>query len=78
MKKIFIALAIALSVITVSSCSQDLLDIQQKGAVSMDDFYITDDDATAAIVAVYSQMNGFFYDYKFMTNLPSDDIYAGG
>lgn len=79
MKKVlYIALAIALSVMTATSCSQDLLDIQQKGAVSMEEFYQTDDDATAAIAAVYNQVMGFFYDYKFMTNLPSDDVYAGG
>ena len=78
MKKIIIALSMMLAAVAFTSCSQDLLNIQQKGAVGQDDFYQNDDDALAAITAVYAQMNSYYYNYKFFTNLPSDDIYCGG
>ncbi|MBO4844451.1 MAG: RagB/SusD family nutrient uptake outer membrane protein [Bacteroidales bacterium] len=78
MKKIFIAITVLLAAVTFTSCNQDLLNIQQKGAVGQEDFYKTDDDAIAAIAAVYAQMNSFFYNYKFFSNLPSDNIYCGG
>lgn len=78
MKKLFIAIFVMLAAVTFTSCNQDLLDIQQKGAVSQDDFYKTDDDALAAITAVYAQMRQYYYNYKFFTNLPSDNIYCGG
>lgn len=78
MKKIFIAIFVTLAAVTFTSCNQDLLNIQQKGAVSQDDFYQTDDDALAAITAVYAQMNSYYYNYKFFSNLPSDNIYCGG
>ena len=78
MKKIIIALSMMLAAVAFTSCSQDLLNIQQKGAVGQDDFYQNDDDALAAITAVYAQMNSYYYNYKFFTNLPSDNIYCGG
>lgn len=78
MKKIFITLGILLSVFATTSCSQSLLDIPQKGVVSMDDFYKTDADALAAITAVYAQMRSIHYNYMFLTNLPSDNVYCGG
>ena len=45
MKKIIIALSMMLAAVAFTSCSQDLLNIQQKGAVGQDDFYQNDDDA---------------------------------
>ncbi len=78
MKKIFIAITVLLAAVTFTSCNQDLLNIQQKGAVGQEDFYKTDDDAVAAIAAVYAQMNSYFYNFKFFSNLPSDNIYCGG
>lgn len=78
MKKIFIAITVLLAAVAFTSCNQDLLNIQQKGAVGQEEFYQNDDDALAAITAVYAQMNSFYYNYKFFTNLPSDNIYCGG
>lgn len=78
MKKIFIAITVMLAAVAFTSCNQDLLNIQQKGAVSQEEFYQTDDDALAAITAVYAQMRQYYYNYKFFTNLPSDNIYCGG
>ncbi|MBR5072705.1 MAG: RagB/SusD family nutrient uptake outer membrane protein [Bacteroidales bacterium] len=78
MKKIFIAIFVTLAAVALTSCSQDLLNIQQKGAVGQEEFYQNDDDALAAITAVYAQMNSYYYNYKFFSNLPSDNIYCGG
>jgi hypothetical protein len=78
MKKIFIAITVMFAAVAFTSCNQDLLNIQQKGAVSQEEFYQTDDDALAAITAVYAQMRQYYYNYKFFTNLPSDNIYCGG
>ena len=78
MKKIFIAITVLLAAVAFTSCNQDLLNIQQKGAVGQEEFYQNDDDAVAAIASVYAQMNSYYYNYKFFTNLPSDNIYCGG
>ena len=59
-----------LAAVAFTSCNQDLLNIQQKGAVSQEEFYQTDDDALAAITAVYAQMRQYYYNYKFFTQLP--------
>ena len=52
MKKILIPLAIC--GLFLVGCSQDRLDIPQKGVISMDDFYKTDDDAEQALVNAYA------------------------
>ena len=51
MKKIFIPFIF--SAFLLAGCSQDRLDIPQKGVVSKDDFYKTDEDAQMALVAAY-------------------------
>ena len=51
MKKIFFAFA--LGILIFSSCSQDRLDIPQKGVIALGDFYKTDEDAQMALVAAY-------------------------
>lgn len=74
-----------------TSCSQDLLEIPQKGVVAYDDFYKTPEDAESAALAAYK---GMFKALLFgagdfnigwciaeplfvLKNSPSDDIYYG-
>ena len=58
MKKIFIALSVACAAIAFTGC-ESLLDIQQKGVTSIDDFYQTDADAQSALVNVYYNAGRF-------------------
>lgn len=93
MKKIlYIAFAI-IAACTFSSCSQDLLEIPQKGVVAWDDFYDNSpESAQSAAIAVY-QSAGQMYttgvgfgagvgwciapSMFVLTNAPSDDTYYG-
>lgn len=85
MKKYIIPLVCAAGIL--SSCSQSLLDIPQKGVIPMESFYQTDEDAESAATAMY---HGFltnmctvkaiganiYVGYLFAFNLPGDDVYA--
>ena len=82
MKKIFIAF---LGAFALLGCSQDLLDIPQKGVVATEDFYKTDNDAKMALVAAYDQMaTNYMAPYwndniiYSLWNYFGDDIYAAG
>ena len=50
MKKILLYLAGAAATLSLVGC-EGLLDIPQKGVVSIDDFYKTDEDAQSALTA---------------------------
>lgn len=87
MKKYFLLLCIGALVFT--GCDQDLLDIEQKGVTSMDNFYKTDDDALSALTVVYYDthqnfvsipaINGYNYGPYFgLTNYQADDIFLAG
>lgn len=52
MKKIFIALTVAISALLMTGCEK-MLDIPKKGVISMENFYQTDDDAESALVSAY-------------------------
>lgn len=77
MKKYIFPL-LALTLLTTFSACEDQLDIDQHGVIGVDQYYQTDTDADEAIADVYyrwiTQQQSFFY----LTNLPSDDMYAGG
>ncbi len=85
MKKILIPILGALAVFT--ACNEDLLEIPQKGVISTTNFYQTDEDAEAALVAVYQ---GFVWNIaghngasnynpnRFVWNVCADDMYAAG
>ncbi len=84
-KKLIPIILSALAVFT--ACNQDLLDIPQKGVVSTDTYYQTDEDAEAAMVAAYQ---GFLWNIctkeggntyaplRACFNLCGDDLYAAG
>jgi hypothetical protein len=77
-KYILIATAI---VLTMVSCSEDFLNVDKSGSVSVDDYYKTPADAYAALVSAYDPIrknSGGFDNYITMLNAGSDDHYAGG
>lgn len=84
-KTLFSLLAIAATV-PFTSC-EDRLDIEQKGVTAIENFYKTDADAEAALVAAYANFAtnvpgrgaGYIYTpYKFLLNNSADDMYAAG
>lgn len=86
MKKIFLPIAICASALFAASC-QGLLEEPQKGVVSYDEFYKTDEDAEGAMVAAYDKFaqniarpNGESIICPFIAlfTLPGDDVYAAG
>lgn len=76
MKKNKIILFVALLGL-FASC-EDKLDIEQHGVDSFDTFYQTDTEADEAITAVYANFAAIHYNYYFLKNMLSDDLWAGG
>lgn len=61
-----------------SSC-EDGLDIQKHGNMGgQDDFYKTDADAEQAVASMYTSLGGTYYNWFFVKNLISDDLWTGG
>ena len=87
MKK-YIALGIigALALLSLSSCNQARLDIQQKGVVSYEGFYVSDESALSALTTVYAQFISVLNDqggknnpgWNVVTNATGDELYWGG
>lgn len=95
MKKILfstiLTLAAAGTMPLTTSC-EDQLDIEQKGVISLENYYQTDADAEAALVAAYEGFMcnvvgrnpdgggpGIYTPYKIITNMCGDDVlYASG
>jgi starch-binding outer membrane protein, SusD/RagB family len=76
-----------LFVLLLTACSEDYLEIPQKGVVGIDSFYKTDADAESALVAAYAQFatniaswdGAFIYvPYNILFNYCSDNILAAG
>lgn len=87
MKKHIIPYILCLVGCLFTSCSEELLEIPQKGVTTIESFYITDEDALSALTSVYhgfatniasvKNANPAIYTaYQFAFNLPGDDIYA--
>lgn len=87
MKK-YIFLLLCAAGFLLASCNQELLEIPQKGVVTMDAFYQTDEDAESAMTALYEQFlkqmgtvrvvgTMIYTPWMWAFNLPGDDIYAG-
>ena len=71
----------------LTGCNPDRLEIPQKGAVSTETFYKTDEDAEAALVAAYqgflwnvTSQNGasIYIPYTIAFNMCGDDVNAAG
>jgi tetratricopeptide (TPR) repeat protein len=77
MKRIFNYIIAATMVFGLLSC-QDELDIEQKGAISLEEYYGSDKSAEGAVTAIYTELRGMQFNYKFLKNICSDDVWAGG
>ncbi|MDE6770044.1 MAG: RagB/SusD family nutrient uptake outer membrane protein, partial [Muribaculaceae bacterium] len=82
MKKIFIPFVAA--AMLFGGC-EDRLDIEQKGVISTDMFYQTDDDAQNALNNVYQSFalnvagnRGIYVALPVLFNEPGDDMLAAG
>jgi len=80
-------LLVAASALALTGCDQDELDIPQKGVITIDNFYQTDEDAESAVTIVYATTQKLFshayYSYNYgpyfaLTNWMGDDIWLGG
>ena len=85
MKKIIFSVALLSAGITLTSCSEDLLEIEQKATNSTDSFYKTDADAKSAVTAMYatfaeeiSGTEGIWNAYIMGLNYASDDVFPAG
>lgn len=78
MKKTLTQILAVAAALAVTSCGGDFLDIEQHGVTGIDDFYKTDDDANEAVAAMYYCWSSMELCMFYVTNLPSDDMYAGG
>ncbi len=83
MKKIFIPILCGLALVA-SSC-ESKLEIPQKGVVGYDDFYKSDEDATAALADMYANYlgnvaatEGIDVPEQVVINYAADDILAAG
>jgi len=68
-----------------TACSEDKLDIAQKGVIDIKNFYITDADAQSALVSTYADFaqniggnDGIYVPYNVMFNYPADNVLAAG
>ena len=84
MKKYILPLFIITAVL-FSACNEDLLDIPQKGVISIDSFYITDEDAESALVNLYANFitnvggnDGIYVPYNIIFNYCADNVLAAG
>lgn len=84
MKKIFIPILLCVAGL-FASCSQDFLEIPEKGVIPEENFYQTDEDALSALTSMYHgvQTNlcsikggNIYVAWMFAFNLPGDDVYA--
>lgn len=81
MKKIYIALTIALSAFLMAACSQDHLEIAQKGVESYEEYFgrVGDDEAASLLASVYNQFRVIYQPaYTIVPNEITGDITVGG
>ena len=69
---------IALTMVFMMFSCQEELDIEQKGAISLEEYYGTDESAEGAVTAIYGELRDMQFNYKFLKNICSDDVWAGG
>ena len=85
MKKILFSVALLSAGMVFTSCSEDLLEIEQKATNSTDSFYKTDADAKSAVTAMYATFaeeisgnEGIWNAYIMGLNYASDDVFPAG
>lgn len=85
MKKIIYTICAITALFSSASCSQERLEIEQKGVTAYENFYKTDDDALSALTNAYAQfarnvtnVSSNQIPYLAIVNLCGDDMLAGG
>jgi starch-binding outer membrane protein, SusD/RagB family len=79
--KINCAVLIAAGIFTFTSCSEDFLQVNPTGTNLEENYYLDENQAYSALVAVYDLMrkqSGGFENMVTMLNAGSDDNFAGG
>lgn len=72
-------LAFLLGIFLISTCSEDLLEVEQKGVLTTEDFYDnTDATVEEAIAGVYHRWRDQGFNHFFLLNFLSDDVWCGG
>jgi hypothetical protein len=70
------------ALILLIGCSKDFLDTEPQGLISQNDFYKTDEDATAAILSCYNMLqalnNSPWSSSWMLKTFASDEIYSAG
>ncbi len=73
------------AVMLFTACSEELLDIPQKGVVGMETFYQTDEDAESALVDTYHDFaqnicghDGIYVPHNIIFNYLADNVLAAG
>lgn len=78
MKKTIYALAIGAMAFVATGC-EDKLDIAKHGNMgSQEEYYQTDEEVNTATSALFQSLNSVHYNWHFINNLMSDDVWAGG
>lgn len=78
MKMKYNIVAALMVVFGMVSCNPARLEIEQKGVVSEDSYYRTDEDAFSAAVVIYSTWNGLNGDLMLMKTALADEVYSAG
>ena len=75
MKRYIIAISIAIAALFFSACSQELLEVEQKGVLATDAFYAnaSDEDAEALITPIYRTLWSGVYGTPYYVNLVTED-----
>ena len=81
MKKIFFALC-ALSILTVSSCSEDFVTPEHNASEPMDEYFNTEARMFQGLTAAYDPLEWYDYFYQYdalhlVYDIMGDDINAG-
>lgn len=76
--KYILSAALAAAMLIFSSC-EDGLDIPKHGNMGgQDDFYKTDAEVEQAVASLFSSWGENYYNWFFVKNLISDDVWTGG
>jgi starch-binding outer membrane protein, SusD/RagB family len=75
-------LIVLISLVFFSGCSKDFLDTEPEGAITEDEFYKTDEDATRAIMACYNMLQSWYSTpwttLWMLKTFAADEIYSAG
>lgn len=77
-KHLYITLLAVLALGVNTSC-EDRLNIEKHGSLGgPEEYYQTDDEALSAVASMYVTWRGMYFNWYFLKNSLSDDVWAGG